>query len=63
MQKVTLRKRYYGGCEFADDVETIAIERVKKIFDCAYANVQPNFRFTSQSRSFFRLYYNREIQY
>jgi glycine hydroxymethyltransferase len=35
-------KRYYGGCEFADVVETLAIERVKKLFNCTYANVQPN---------------------
>ncbi|MDC0857468.1 serine hydroxymethyltransferase [Rickettsiales bacterium] len=35
-------KRYYGGCEFADVVENLAIDRIKKIFDCAYANVQPN---------------------
>ena len=35
-------KRYYGGCENADVVETLAIERAKKLFGCAYANVQPN---------------------
>ena len=35
-------KRYYGGCEFADVVETLAIERAKKLFGCAFANVQPN---------------------
>ena len=35
-------KRYYGGCEYVDVAETIAIERVKKIFDCDYANVQPH---------------------
>ncbi len=35
-------KRYYGGCEFADAVEEIAIERVCKLFGCTYANVQPN---------------------
>lgn len=33
-------KRYYGGQQFTDVVETIAIERAKKLFDCAYANVQ-----------------------
>ncbi len=33
-------KRFYGGCEHVDDVETIAIERVKKLFGAAYANVQ-----------------------
>ena len=35
-------KRYYGGCEFADVVEQLAIDRAKKIFGCAYVNVQPN---------------------
>ncbi|WP_334002762.1 serine hydroxymethyltransferase [Burkholderia cepacia] len=35
-------KRYYGGCEFADEVEALAIERVKKIFNAGYANVQPH---------------------
>jgi glycine hydroxymethyltransferase len=35
-------KRYYGGCEFVDIAETLAIERVKQLFDCDYANVQPH---------------------
>ncbi len=35
-------KRYYGGCEFVDTVETLAIERAKKLFGAAYANVQPH---------------------
>lgn len=35
-------KRYYGGCEFVDVVEDLAIERAKKLFNCAYANVQPH---------------------
>jgi glycine hydroxymethyltransferase len=35
-------KRYYGGCEHVDVVEELAIERLKKIFDCDYANVQPH---------------------
>ena len=34
-------KRYYGGQDYTDIVETIAIERAKKLFNCAYANVQP----------------------
>lgn len=34
--------RYYHGCEFIDGIETLAIERAKKLFNCAYANVQPN---------------------
>ncbi|MBS0287412.1 MAG: serine hydroxymethyltransferase [Proteobacteria bacterium] len=35
-------KRYYGGCEFVDVAETLAIERAKKIFNAAFANVQPH---------------------
>jgi glycine hydroxymethyltransferase len=35
-------KRYYGGCQFVDVAETLAIERAKKLFDCRFANVQPN---------------------
>ena len=35
-------KRYYGGCECVDEVETLAIERAKKLFGCTYANVQPH---------------------
>lgn len=35
-------KRYYGGCEFVDEIESLAIERCKKLFNCAFANVQPN---------------------
>ena len=35
-------KRYYGGCDYADVVETLAIERAKQLFGCAFANVQPN---------------------
>ncbi|MCW0248486.1 serine hydroxymethyltransferase [Campylobacter lari] len=35
-------KRYYGGCEFVDEIETIAIGRCKKLFNCNFANVQPN---------------------
>ena len=35
-------KRYYGGCEHVDVVETLAIERAKELFGCGYANVQPH---------------------
>ena len=35
-------KRYYGGCEFVDEIETLAIQRCKKLFNCEFANVQPN---------------------
>ncbi len=35
-------KRYYGGCMYVDEVEDLAIERAKKLFNCNYANVQPH---------------------
>ncbi len=35
-------KRYYGGCEFVDEVETLAIDRAKALFGCEFANVQPS---------------------
>ncbi len=35
-------RRYYGGCEFVDVAETLAIERAKKLFGCEFANVQPH---------------------
>ncbi|WP_156900482.1 serine hydroxymethyltransferase [Anaerovorax odorimutans] len=35
-------KRYYGGCEYVDEAETLAIERLKKLFNAEYANVQPH---------------------
>lgn len=35
-------RRYYGGCEFADEVEQFAIDRAKRLFNCEFANVQPN---------------------
>ena len=35
-------RRYYGGCQFVDIAETLAIERARKLFDCRFANVQPN---------------------
>ncbi|MEI9851163.1 MAG: serine hydroxymethyltransferase [Sphingomonas sp.] len=35
-------RRYYGGCEYVDVAETLAIERAKKLFGCNFANVQPN---------------------
>jgi glycine hydroxymethyltransferase len=35
-------RRYYGGCEFVDVAERLALERVKKLFGCAFANVQPH---------------------
>ena len=35
-------RRYYGGCEFVDVAEQLAIDRAKRLFDCAFANVQPH---------------------
>lgn len=35
-------RRYYGGCEYVDVVETLAIERAKQLFDCKFVNVQPH---------------------
>ena len=35
-------RRYYGGCEHVDVAENLAIERAKQLFDCEFANVQPN---------------------
>src|SRR6266403_595274 len=35
-------RRYYGGCEFADAAEVLAIDRAKRLFDCTFANVQPH---------------------
>ena len=35
-------RRYYGGCEFVDETEQLAIDRIKQVFDCEYANVQPH---------------------
>jgi glycine hydroxymethyltransferase len=35
-------RRYYGGCEFVDESEQLAIDRIKKVFNCEYANVQPH---------------------
>ena len=35
-------RRYYGGCQYVDEVETLAIERAKRLFDCRFVNVQPS---------------------
>jgi glycine hydroxymethyltransferase len=47
--------RYYGGCEFVDMVETIAIERVKKLFGCDHANVQPHAGSQANMAAYFAL--------
>ena len=48
-------KRYYGGCEHVDEVETIAIERAKKLFGCEFANVQPHSGAQANMATFFAL--------
>ena len=48
-------KRYYGGCEHVDTVETIAIERAKKLFGAGYANVQPHSGAQANMAVFFAL--------
>lgn len=46
-------RRYYGGCEYVDIAESLAIERLKKLFNCEYANVQPH----SGSQANFAVYF------
>ena len=48
-------KRYYGGCQFVDIAETLAIERVTKLFGCKYANVQPHSGASANAEVFFAL--------
>ena len=48
-------KRYYGGCEFVDEVETLAIERAKKLFGAEYVNVQPHSGAQANMAVFFAL--------
>lgn len=48
-------RRYYGGCQFVDVAETLAIERAKKLFGCAFANVQPNSGSQANQGVFFAL--------
>jgi glycine hydroxymethyltransferase len=48
-------KRYYGGCQYVDEVETLAIERAKKLFGCGFANVQPHSGASANSEVFFAL--------
>jgi glycine hydroxymethyltransferase len=48
-------KRYYGGCEFVDQVETLAIERLKQLFSAGYANVQANSGSQANQSVFFGL--------
>jgi len=48
-------RRYYGGCEFVDIAEAIAIDRAKKLFGCAFANVQPHSGAQANQAVFFAL--------
>ena len=48
-------KRYYGGCQFVDEVENLAIERAKQLFCCNYANVQPHSGANANHAAFFAL--------
>lgn len=48
-------KRYYGGCEFVDKIENIAIERAKQLFGCEHANVQPHSGAQANMASFMAL--------
>jgi glycine hydroxymethyltransferase len=48
-------KRYYGGCQFVDVVENLAIERVTKLFGCAFANVQPHSGASANAAAFMAL--------
>jgi glycine hydroxymethyltransferase len=47
--------RYYGGCQFVDDVETAAIERAKALFNCGFANVQPHSGASANQAAFMAL--------
>ncbi len=49
------KKRYYGGCEFVDIVEILAIERLKKLFGCEHANVQPHSGTQANMSAYFAL--------
>jgi glycine hydroxymethyltransferase len=48
-------RRYYGGCEYVDDVERLAIERAKRLFECKFANVQPHSGANANQAVFFAL--------
>ena len=48
-------KRYYGGCQYVDVAETLAIQRVTKLFGCRFANVQPHSGASANAEAFFAL--------
>jgi glycine hydroxymethyltransferase len=54
-------KRYYGGCEFVDAAERLAIERVTKLFGCAFANVQPHSGAQANTAAFMALMHPGDI--
>ncbi len=47
--------RYYGGCQYVDEVETAAIDRAKRLFDCGFANVQPHSGASANQAAFMAL--------
>ncbi|MDC4182649.1 serine hydroxymethyltransferase [Mycoplasma bradburyae] len=51
----TPNKRYYGGCEFVDQIESLAIEKLKKLFGAKHANVQPHSGSTANSAAYLAL--------
>ncbi len=55
-------RRYYGGCEVVDESEQLAIDRLKTIFNCEYANVQPHSE-RRQMLPFYCRFYNLAIKY
>src|ERR1700704_933552 len=48
-------KRYYGGCQYVDIAEQLAIDRVTKLFGCGFANVQPHSGASANAEAFFAL--------
>ena len=48
-------RRYYGGCEYVDEIEKLAVERAKELFNCAFANVQPHSGAQANQAVFFAL--------
>ncbi|HWZ11036.1 MAG TPA: serine hydroxymethyltransferase, partial [Xanthobacteraceae bacterium] len=48
-------RRYYGGCQFVDIAETLAIERATRLFGCAFANVQPHSGASANAEAFMAL--------
>jgi glycine hydroxymethyltransferase len=48
-------RRYYGGCQYVDEVETLTIERAKRLFDCGFANVQPHSGASANQAAFMAL--------